>query len=85
MLRNWREPAMSALLIYHGLSRPGIHVTFAKNPHPQKRKREPRISFSSRKAFSGNMASVESSIVSKCFQHFVSVLKEVDQSKMKVI
>jgi len=30
MLRKWREPAMSALLIYHGLSRPGIHVTLAK-------------------------------------------------------
>ena len=81
MLRNWREPAMSALLIYQ-IIKPGI-FTLAKILSHKNRSGNRAFLLHKGKLLQGTcMASVESTIVSKCIQYFVSVLKEVDPSRL---
>ena len=76
MLRNWR--VMSALLIYQ----PEI-FTLTKILSHKNTSGSHAFLFHKGKLLQGTcMASVESTIVSKCIQYFVSVLKEIDQSKL---
>ena len=68
MLRNWGEPALLALDIYQ-IIRDANFTNFQK-----KEAETMHFTFIKEKVFAGNMTSVESTIVSKCFQHFVIVL-----------
>ena len=58
----------------------GREFHICKNLHPQKKKRNQTFLSHNGNHLQGT-ASVESTIASKFFQHFVSVLKEVNQSK----
>ena len=69
MLRNWGKPAMLALDIYQIIEDAKFHK------FSQKEAETMHFTFIKEKAFAGNMTSVESTIVGKCFPYFLSFLK----------
>ena len=62
MLRNWGEPAMLALDIYQ-IIKDASFTHF----HKKKEAETMHFTFIKERVFAGNMTSVESTIVSKCF------------------